>query len=244
LNIEDKSDVPEKIEVDWHPKDKTIGTRTQFRANKLLIEYDDAKEIVEGQKLTLYKWGNSLVTKVEKEGDVIKTITVKLTPEDLNFKKTKVVHWVPLAENTNAKVLLVEFDHLITVKKIEEDNKIEDVVNTKSRFETVALAEIEILNLKKGDFVQLERRGYYYVDKDTSEGMMTLHFIPDGKSKAVSVVSMKVDAKKIAKGEDEGEGKKKKEKKKEENKKENKEKKENKPVETKIEETNTEENKN
>ncbi len=214
MNIEDRSAEPEKVEVDWHPKDKSIGTRTQYRANKLLIEYDDAKEIVEGQKLTIYKWGNSLVTKVEKEGDVIKSISVKLTPEDLNFKKTKVVHWVPLADNTNAKVLLVEYDHLITVKKMEEDTKVEDVVNTKSRFETIAFAECEILNLKKGDFVQLERRGYYYIDKDISEGMMTLHFIPDGKSKAVSVVSMKVDAKKTAKGEDDGEGKKKKEKKK------------------------------
>ncbi len=153
-------------------------------------------------------------------------MTVKLTPEDLNFKKTKVVHWVPLADNTNAKVLLVEFDHLITVKKMEEDTKIEDVVNTKSRFDTIALAEIEILNLKKGDIVQLERRGYYYVDKDTSEGMMTLHFIPDGKSKAVSVVSMKVDAKKTAKGDDEGEDKKSKKDKKKEEKEKKKEEKE------------------
>jgi glutamyl-tRNA synthetase len=131
---------------------------------------------------------------------------------------------------------------------MEEDTKIEDVVNTKSRFDTVALAEVEILNLKKGDIVQLERRGYYYVDKDTSEGMMTLHFIPDGKSKAVSVVSMKVDAKKTAKGEDEGEDKKsKKDKKKEEKekKKEEKEKKkENKKNEDKKDEPKPEENKN
>jgi glutamyl-tRNA synthetase len=243
LNIEDKSEEPEKVEVDWHPKDKSLGTRTQFKANKLIIEYDDAKEIVDGQKLTLYKWGNSLVTKVEKDGDVIKSITVKLTPEDLNFKKTKVVHWVPLAENTNTKVILVDYDHLITVKKIEDDMKVEDVVNKESRFETVALAEIEILGLKKGDFVQLERRGYYYIDKDASEGMMVLHFIPDGKSKAVSVVSQKVDAKKTAKGEDNDEGKKKKEKKKEEKENKKEKKKEAKTEEAKTE-IKSDENKN
>ena len=33
-------------------------------------------------KLILYKWGNSIVEKIEKEGDDIKTIQVKLTPED------------------------------------------------------------------------------------------------------------------------------------------------------------------
>ena len=182
----------EKVNVDWHPKKKEIGTRVQNKSNKLMIEFDDAKEIVEGQKLTLYKWGNSIVTKVDKTDDKITSITVKLTPEDLVFKNTKVVHWVPLNENTNVKVLLVEFDHLINVKKMEDNQKIEDVVNKNSRYETVALAEYEIINLKKGEFVQLERRGYYYVDKDSSEDIITLHFIPDGKSKAASVVTMKV----------------------------------------------------
>jgi hypothetical protein len=49
--------------------------------------------------LTFKNWGNSLVTKVEKENDKVTGIWVKLTPEDLVFKNTKVVHWVPLGDN-------------------------------------------------------------------------------------------------------------------------------------------------
>ena len=52
-----------------------------------MIEKEDAKLVKEGQKLTLYKWGNSVVEKIEKEGEEIKNIHVKLTPEDKDFKK-------------------------------------------------------------------------------------------------------------------------------------------------------------
>jgi glutamyl-tRNA synthetase len=224
LYIENQPDELQTITIDWHPKNKDIGTREQHKYNKLLIELDDAKELVEGQKLTLYKWGNSLVTKIEKNNDTITAVYVQLTPEDLNFKKTKVAHWVPVHDKANVKVLLVEFDHLITAKKMEENVKIEDIVNKVSRYDTPAFAEIDILKVKKGEIVQLERRGYYYVDKEAEEGSpMTLHFIPDGKSKAVSVVSMKVDAKTMAKGKDNNEeDKKKKHEEKKEKKKEKK----------------------
>src|SRR3954467_5892061 len=63
LYIENQPDELQTVAVDWHPKNKEIGTREQHKFNKLLIEYDDAKELLDGQKLTLYKWGNSLVTK-------------------------------------------------------------------------------------------------------------------------------------------------------------------------------------
>lgn len=86
---------------------------------------------------------------------------------------------------------------------MEEDTKVQDVVNPKSRYETNALAEIEINNIQKGEIIQLERRGYFIVDKlATEDNLMTLHFIPDGKTKAMSVVTNKVDAKITSKGVD------------------------------------------
>ena len=56
-------------------------------------------------------------------------------------------------------------------------------------------------SLKKGAIIQLERRGYFQVDKLEGDGKkMTLHFIPDGKSKNMSVIESKLDAKTTAKG--------------------------------------------
>lgn len=119
---------------------------------------------------------------------------------------------------------------------MEENMKIEDVVNKNSMFETMALAEAEVKNIKKGEIIQFERRGFYICDKEaTEDDLITFNFIPDGKSKSMSVISTKVDAKMSAKGNDDGKGKKEKQKK---QKKEVKEKGE-KPVEKENEQAKT-----
>jgi glutamyl-tRNA synthetase len=110
---------------------------------------------------------------------------------------------------------------------MEDGMKIEDVVNLKSKFETLALAESEVKGIKKGEIIQFERRGFFICDKiasETDDGLMVFNFIPDGKTKAMSVVSTKVDAKMSSKGADDG----KKTSKKQQKKEGNKEKKENK----------------
>jgi len=102
------------------------------------------------------------------------------------------------------------------------------MVNSHSLFESPALAENAVLLLKKGDHIQLERRGYYYVDQHEGEsGTIRLHYIPDGKQNEVSVIEHNISAKEIAKGSDDAEKNKKIAEKKEqrEKKNENKEKK-------------------
>ena len=117
-------------------KNKDLGKRMQKRYKELVIEKEDSKLLKEGQKLTLYKWGNSIVEKIIKEGEDIKEIHVKLTPEDKDFKKTTICHWVPMKEGLYTKAIIKEYGHLITAKKLEDNMKIEDVVNNNSIFET------------------------------------------------------------------------------------------------------------
>lgn len=94
---------------------------------------------------------------------------------------------------------MVEFDHIITKEKIDENDNIEDIVNANSRFETPLLVEKGILDVSQKDCIQLERRGYYYIDK-VGNGTATLHYVPDGKSNAMSIVKKKVDPKLLAQG--------------------------------------------
>jgi glutamyl-tRNA synthetase len=201
LTIDNMEDKVEEVEVDWHQKNKELGKRIQKRYKKLVIEKEDANLLKEGQKLTLYKWGNSIVEKIEKDGDAIKEIHVKLTPEDKDFKKTTICHWVPMKEGLYTKAVVREYGHLITVKKLEDNMKIEDIVNENSKFETTVYIEKIIDEAKKGDKVQLERRGYCVVDS-VAEGdkLLQFNFIPDGKTKAQSIISGKVDAKAVNKG--------------------------------------------
>ena len=134
------------------------------------------------------------------------------------------------------KANIVEFGHLISVSKMEEDTKIEDVVNKESKVETLVLTELCLGEIKIGDIIQLERRGYFYVDKLADEhSPISLHFVPDGRSKNISVIKTKIDVKSLSKGEEkisEKEQKKLEKEKKKEAKAEKKVKKENQKKET------------
>lgn len=95
-NFDDKDSI---VQVDWHQKNIELGKRDQIRSKKLFIEPEDAADLTEGAKLTLYKWGNTRVSKIEKnDKDEIVKVVLKLTPEDQDFKKTKVAHWVSAKE--------------------------------------------------------------------------------------------------------------------------------------------------
>ena len=125
----------------------------------LWIEKDDADAIEEGEKITLMKWGNVTITK-KTEG----VLYGKLDLNDKDFKKTKKITWVCADAATTVEVMLIEFDHLITKKKIEETDDVKDLVNHNSRIEYTAIAEGCLRNVQKGQSIQLERRGYFYVD--------------------------------------------------------------------------------
>ncbi|KAL8480178.1 hypothetical protein ACS0TY_026918 [Phlomoides rotata] len=78
-------------------------------------------------------------------------------PFEVLIKTTKLeLTW--LADNNEiVRLMLVDFDYLITKKKLEEDEDFVDVVNPSTRTETSALGECDMRNLKRGDVIQLER---------------------------------------------------------------------------------------
>jgi glutamyl-tRNA synthetase len=104
-----------------------------------------------------------LITK-KTEVDGVTTLLGNLDLEDTDFKKAKIVTWINADDATTVEVNLVEFDHLITKKKIEENDDVTQLVNTNSRIEYTAIAEGCMRHLQKGDIIQLERRGFFFVD--------------------------------------------------------------------------------
>lgn len=84
----------EEVEVPNSQDNKELGTHILYRTAKVGVEYDDANDIKEGDKITLMKWGNCIVNKVED-----KTIYVKVDLADQNFAKTKKLHWVPMIKD-------------------------------------------------------------------------------------------------------------------------------------------------
>ena len=192
------------LRVETHPlhqKNADLGNKAVLYGKEVLIETGDAKDINVGDKVTLMKWGNVIVTLKETKPDGSLELHADLAVEDKDFKKTKKVTWIAVDEKTNFEVTLVELDHLITKKKVEENEKVQDIVNKDSYISYTAIAEGNMRNVQKGDMIQLERRGYFFVDKlELQNQKMTLHFIPDGKSKNMSSIESKLDQKQVAGG--------------------------------------------
>jgi glutamyl-tRNA synthetase len=70
------------------------------------------------------KWGNVIITKKEMDGDKVVALYGKVDPDDKDFKKTKKITWVCADDETTVEVTLVEYDHLINKKKIEENDDV------------------------------------------------------------------------------------------------------------------------
>jgi len=74
----------------------------------------------------------------------------ELLPDDKDFKTTKKVNWLS-ATAPNVDLVLVEFHHLITVKKYDESIKFEDIINKNSRFETEVIGDSLLAELNISD---------------------------------------------------------------------------------------------
>lgn len=115
-----------------HPKYPDVGTKIVYHSKELLIEREDAELISDGEKITLMKWGNCHIISKTGEGDNL-VLTGKIDEGDKDFKKTKKLTWLSGNASSTVKVTLVEYDHLITKKKIEENEVIADFVNPNSK---------------------------------------------------------------------------------------------------------------
>jgi glutamyl-tRNA synthetase len=142
-------------------------------------------------------WGNAYIRNKHISGDAVTGLEIELHLEG-DFKKTsKKVHW--LAESASAPLVpavLLDYDYLITKKKIEEEDDWEDFINKTTEYRQDAVADANVKDLKRGDIVQLERKGYYIVDKawgepsDLADGVaerVELVSIPDGRVASVSL---------------------------------------------------------
>lgn len=83
---------------------------------------------------------------------------------------------------------LRDFDYLITKKKVEEDDDFASLVNPRTRRDVRAMGDGNMAHLKKGEVVQLERRGFFVVDEawggaGAPDAPAVLLAIPDGRAR-------------------------------------------------------------
>lgn len=142
VNIVDAVD--EWVTVQNHPKNPDIGNKKVRTARSVIIDREDANNLIEGQNATFINWGNILIEKIIRENGVIKEIKAKLNLSDKNYKNTLKLTWIAVDKNqqgdyvTNGETGLVPcyavfFDHIISKPVLGKDDDFKDFVAKDTR---------------------------------------------------------------------------------------------------------------
>ncbi|KAM7050064.1 bifunctional glutamate/proline--tRNA ligase isoform 2-T2 [Molossus nigricans] len=183
----------EMKEVAKHPKNPAVGTKPVWYSSRVFIEGADAETFSEGEMVTFINWGNINITKIHKnaEGKIV-SLDGKLNLENKDYKKTTKITW--LAETARAlpiPAICVTYEHLITKPVLGKDEDFKQYVNRDSKHEELMLGDPCLKDLKKGDIIQLQRRGFFICDQpyepisphSCREAPCVLIYIPDGHTK-------------------------------------------------------------
>ncbi|KAI0807854.1 glutamate-tRNA ligase [Fomes fomentarius] len=185
---------PAEIEVKSLPKHKKnpeVGEKNTVYSSQIYLEQEDALSFDDQEEITLMDWGNAIVrSKTANESGTVTAIELDLHLEG-DFRKTKKkITWLPQAvtgEHSLVEVTLLDHDYLITKKKLEENDDVQDFVTPQSEFREDALADANVRALKKGDIIQFERKGYYIFDgAAAADGRHEFIHIPDGRAASIA----------------------------------------------------------
>jgi len=173
--------VVELAQTTLHPQKPEMGTRVIRRSDRLIIEKADMDLFKKGDTVTFLRWGNFLIEEYNKDEN---SVVAKFLPDATDFSKTTKLTW--LADVTdNIQATLFEFDHLITKRKIEDEENFKDFENKNTMASQGCTVDACIRLCTTGQVIQLERRGFYRIDKAYGgpDAPAHLFFIPDGRQK-------------------------------------------------------------
>eukprot|EP01114_Cavostelium_apophysatum_P006551 TRINITY_DN1791_c0_g1_i1.p1 TRINITY_DN1791_c0_g1~~TRINITY_DN1791_c0_g1_i1.p1 ORF type:complete len:763 (+),score=205.51 TRINITY_DN1791_c0_g1_i1:72-2291(+) len=186
---------PESKGMPKHKKNESLGNKVVTFMNSIILEGADARTIEKGEEVTLMDWGNAIADEISTNDQGQISITGRLHLEGSVKDTKKKMNWLPNNDDL-VQVSLIEYGNLITKKKLEEDDKVEDIANPDSIDVTHALGDPNLRSLSKGDRIQLERRGYFICDEAYLKGTkpMVLIMIPDGHTtREMSTLNTKAD---------------------------------------------------
>lgn len=170
-----------------HGKNLDLGTKKVAFSGTILIDQADAQTFEPDEEITLMNWGNAFVrhisTSLNPLSRTVKGLELELHLQG-DVKKTKQkITWLSPEPHALIPVELVDFDHLITKDKLDEDDNVDDFLNPHTEFRTDALADANVADLRENDIIQFERKGYFRVDRPFAHGKPAVLFnIPTGKA--------------------------------------------------------------
>uniref|UniRef100_A0A8C3A5U8 proline--tRNA ligase n=1 Tax=Cyclopterus lumpus TaxID=8103 RepID=A0A8C3A5U8_CYCLU len=191
----------EMKEVAKHPKNAEVGMKKVWYGPRVLVEGADAETFAEGEMVTFINWGNLIITKINKGADSkVVSMEARLNLDNKDFKKTTKITW--LADTNSAPLLptiCINYLPLISKAVITKDDDFKEYINKNSKLEEKMLGDPCLQSLKKGDIIQLQRRGFFICDQpyeavspnSCKESPCVLLYIPDGHTKEMPTAGSK-----------------------------------------------------
>ncbi|XP_059171364.1 bifunctional glutamate/proline--tRNA ligase-like [Physella acuta] len=183
----------ESKEVAKHPKNAEVGNKIVWYGPKILIDGADAEVITEGEIVTFINWGNLIMKKINKDSNgKVTSIEAQLDLNNTDYKKTQKITWLAEAEKgAFIPTVCIHYDHIISKPVLGKDEDFKMYINKNSKQEEVMLGDPCLASLKKGDIIQLQRRGYFICDQPYEpvsphtgrDSPCVLINIPDGHQK-------------------------------------------------------------
>lgn len=176
--------------VPKHKKNAELGSKTTVFDSTIYVEQADAQSFKDGEEVTMMEWGNVFIKskKLAADGKTVERLEMEAN-FDGDFTKTeKKVTWLAKsATRPLVEVTLLEFDYLITKKKLEEEDDFADFLTPETEFHTDAVADFNVSELTQGQSIQFERKGYFILDKvQGKDGKREFIKIPDGRAAGVA----------------------------------------------------------
>ncbi|KAJ8362784.1 hypothetical protein SKAU_G00116150 [Synaphobranchus kaupii] len=191
----------EMKEVAKHPKNAEVGMKAVWYGPRVLIDGADAETFTEGETVTFINWGNVVINKIHRDGSgAITSLEGGLNLENTDYKKTTKITWLadtPRAPTT--PTVCVTYQHLISKPVLGKEDDFKDHINKDSKVEEKMVGDPCLKDLKKGDIIQLQRRGFYICDQpyepisphSCKESPCVLLYIPDGHTKDMPTAGSK-----------------------------------------------------
>eukprot|EP00761_Pharyngomonas_kirbyi_P013214 gb/GECH01013241.1/.p1 GENE.gb/GECH01013241.1/~~gb/GECH01013241.1/.p1 ORF type:complete len:727 (+),score=193.33 gb/GECH01013241.1/:1-2181(+) len=179
------TDGPKQVEVQEKPKYKKnleLGNKKCFYYREVYLEQDDAQLLKDQEEVTLIDWGNAIIDHVEKDGDQVTQVTGHLHLSGDVKKTQKKLTWLAIRDEL-IPVKTVHYGHLITKEILDDNDEFRDYINPHSKVDSYSIGDEQLKDLKKGDKLQLERRGYFICDQAFDGEHVILIEIPDGRQK-------------------------------------------------------------
>jgi glutamyl-tRNA synthetase len=166
-----------------HPKNEKLGKLTTWYSNKIYLDYEDGKDLVSGEEVTLRYWGNLVIVEKKESTNGGFDIIADFHKEGSVKATKKKFTWLAVTDKL-VDVDLIYYNHLLTKPKLTEEmeKELDKYLNPDSKHVYAAFGDPNLLGLKKSEPIQLERVGYFVVEGALTNGKVTLLNTPDGSS--------------------------------------------------------------